>query len=270
MFPNVSSERRSPPFPTDGAVVFGAALTLLWLERRRPLRPHCEERWRRDLRNLTVAALGAATLHVVERPVTDWATRLVEARGFGLLPRLRLPRWAAVPLAVALMDYTLYLWHVGLHRVPLLWRLHRAHHADLEVSASTALRLHFSELALSAPWRAAQVLLIGADRRALALWRTLTTLAILFHHANLRLPSALDRRLAWLVVTPRMHGIHHSLVPDEVGSNWSSGLSVWDRLHGTLRLDRPQPELGVPDLRRAGEVGLVQTLLIPFRRAQAG
>ena len=251
-----------------GALVLLAAGGLLWLERRRPLRRQSEAPWRRDLRNLGVAAVGAVALQLCERPLSDPLAEMVGRRRWGLLKQLRLPRAVELGLAVVLMDYTLYVWHVALHRVPLLWRMHRSHHSDLEVSASTAFRLHFTELALSGPWRAAQVGLLGVDRAGLELWRACTVAAILFHHANLRLPAAVDRALAWVVVTPRMHGIHHSTLPDEVGANWSSGLSVWDRLHGTLRLDRPQRDdaLGLPDVRRPEAVRLLAALRLPFDR----
>ena len=255
----------------SGALLLGAAAGLLWWERRRPLRRRFEAPWRRDLRNLGVAAVGALALQLCERPLSDPLADAVGRRRWGLLKQLPLPRWLELPLMVALMDYTLYVWHVGLHRIPLLWRMHRAHHSDLEVSASTAFRLHFTELALSGPWRAAQVSLLGVDRTGLEAWRTFTVLAILFHHSNLRLPLALERRLVRVIVTPRMHGIHHSIVPDEVDANWSSGLSLWDRLHGTLRLDRPQRDeaLGLVDVRRPEEVRLKEALLLPFSRPRA-
>jgi len=142
-------------------------------------------------------------------------------------------------LAVLLLDYSLYVWHVLTHRVPLLWRFHLVHHVDLDMDASTALRFHLGELLLSVPWRAAQIGLIGVSWRVYAIWQALLMLSILFHHSNFRLPLRVEGYLNRLIVTPRMHGIHHSIASDEVNSNWSSGLSFWDRLHGTLRLDVP-------------------------------
>lgn len=242
-----------------------AVAAIVAAERARPLRRRFEAPWRRDVRNLAVAVLAGLTVRLIERPVADAAAEWVERRGWGLR-RAPWPGWAKDVAAVAWLDYGLYAWHVLLHRAPL-WRLHRAHHADLELSASTALRLHFTEMALSAPWRAVQVLLLGVDARQLALWRNLTLVGIVFHHANLRLPIGLERALSRAIVTPRMHGIHHSTEPDEVDSNWSTLFSVWDRLHGTLRLDRPQRDdsLGLPDLRRPSEVTLWRVLTLPFR-----
>jgi sterol desaturase/sphingolipid hydroxylase (fatty acid hydroxylase superfamily) len=183
-----------------------------------------------------------------------------------LLKQLSLPIWLEVPLAVALMDYTLYVWHVLVHKVPFLWRFHQPHHVDLDMDASTALRFHFGEMVLSVPWRAAQVLVIGASPLALSVWQTATLVEILFHHSNVELPVSLERWLCRLIVTPRMHGIHHSIVPEETGSNWSSGLTVWDWLHGTLQLDVAEDEIviGVPAYRQPNEVTLPNVLTMPF------
>jgi sterol desaturase/sphingolipid hydroxylase (fatty acid hydroxylase superfamily) len=238
-------------------------------ERLRPLRPVREARWRRDARNLAVAALAGLAVSAVERPMAQAAARWSVRRGWGL-QRLRAPQWVRDGLAVLWLDYGLYVWHVLEHREPL-WRLHRAHHSDLEVSASTALRLHFTEMAISGPWRAAQVAFAGVDERQLALWRNLTLVGIVFHHANLRLPIGLERMLSRLIVTPRMHGTHHSLVADELGSNWSTLFNTWDRLHGTLRLDCPQREaLGLADKQNPRQVTLLRVLATPFERRLAG
>jgi sterol desaturase/sphingolipid hydroxylase (fatty acid hydroxylase superfamily) len=183
-----------------------------------------------------------------------------------LLKGLSLPVWLEVPLAVALLDYTLYVWHVLVHKVPFLWRFHQPHHVDLDLDASTALRFHFAEMVASAPWRAAQVVVIGVSPLALSVWQTATLVEILFHHSNVELPVGVERWLCRLIVTPRMHGIHHSIVPEEASSNWSSGLVLWDWLHGTLRLNVPQQALtiGVPAYRRPEEVTLPHVLAMPF------
>jgi sterol desaturase/sphingolipid hydroxylase (fatty acid hydroxylase superfamily) len=250
------------------ALIFGAAAALILLERKRPLRRPTQPENARDLRNLVIAAAAGATVRLLENttvaPLADYATR----RRWGLLNRLRLPRWLRLPLGLALMDYTLYVWHVLNHKVPFLWRFHRPHHADLDLSATTALRFHFGELALSVPWRAFQVLAIGVDARELKLWQQATILSILFHHSNLRLPRALDRAIAAFAMTPRLHGIHHSTREDERNSNWSSGMTVWDRLHGTLRTGVPQGAItiGVPELRDPAELTFGKSLALPFVR----
>jgi sterol desaturase/sphingolipid hydroxylase (fatty acid hydroxylase superfamily) len=150
--------------------------------------------------------------------------------------------------------------------VPWLWRFHVVHHIDRDLDASTALRFHFAELLVSLPWRAAQVVTIGVSPLAFSAWQTALLVSIMFHHSNLRLPIGVERRLVRFVVTPRMHGIHHSVVRAETDSNWSSGLTFWDRLHGTLRLDVPQDAItiGVPAYRTADDVALPHILRLPF------
>lgn len=215
---------------------------------------------------MAVAALSALALQLTERPVVERLTALVERRRWGVLKRARLPQLLEVSLAVLLMDYTLYLWHVLTHRAPLLWRFHMAHHVDLDLDASTALRFHFAELVLSVPWRAAQIMALGISPLSFSVWQNFLFLSIMFHHSNVRLPVGVERSLNRLVVTPRMHGIHHSTVREETDSNWSSGLTIWDRLHGTLRLNVPHDEItiGVPAFRQPEEVALAKILIMPF------
>lgn len=250
----------------SGALVLGAFGALVWLERRRPMREERESKLVRSTRNLAVAAAGAAALRLTEAPLAERLTALVERRRWGLLKLLRLPLWLEVAAAVVLLDYTLYLWHMLTHRVPWLWRFHVVHHIDLDLDTTTALRFHFAELVVSVPWRAAQILCIGVSPLAFSVWQTLLMLSILFHHSNVRLPAGLERGLNLFVVTPRMHGIHHSTVEEETNSNWSSGLTLWDRLHGTLRLDVPQDaiDIGVPAYQEPREVGLTAMLALPF------
>lgn len=260
-------ERRIPAWLSAG-LTLGVFAALVVLERRRPLRPRQEPQWRRDARNLAVAATSAAALRVAERPIVEPLAELVERRRWGLLKQADLPVWVEVPLAVASMDYTLYIWHVLIHRVPWLWRFHLVHHVDLDLSATTALRFHFGEMTLSVPWRVAQIDLIGVGPRALSIWQTALFMSILFHHSNLRLPVGIERRLVPFIVTPRLHGIHHSIIEEETNANWSSGLTLWDWLHGTLKLGVPQKKItiGVPAYRDPEEVTLGRILAMPFGR----
>jgi sterol desaturase/sphingolipid hydroxylase (fatty acid hydroxylase superfamily) len=253
------------------AAAAAAWLVLLLLEWRRPLRAMVEPKTRRTARNLTLAGLSAAAVQLTQVPVLVWVAGLVETQRVGLVNRLPLPYAARVALAVLLLDYTLWHWHWLTHKVPLLWRFHRVHHVDRDMDASTALRFHFGEMVLSVPYRALQVAVIGADPFAVGLWQALLLVSILFHHSNVRLPIGLERTLVRLVVTPRMHGIHHSQVRHETDSNWSSLISAWDYLHGTLLLDVPQQavEIGVPAYRDPTAVTLGKALWLPFRRRSA-
>ena len=259
------SKRKIPGW-LSATLVLGAFATLLFLERRRPLRREVESKAIRNVRNLAVAGVGAMTLRLIESPVTRHLTTLSERRGWGLLKYFRLPSWLEVGLAILLLDYTLYVQHVLAHKVRFLWRFHAVHHVDLDLDASTALRFHFGELIISVPWRAAQIILIGVSPLAMSVWQTFLLISILFHHSNVRLPIAVERWLNRFIVTPRMHGIHHSIVLEERNSNWSGGFTLWDWLHGTLRLNVPQSSItiGVPGCREAEELGLEQILKMPF------
>lgn len=246
-----------------------AALTLIAAaERWSPLRRRTQAEPARTVRNLALGALSMAIVAIAEDPAVLPLARRAQAQRRGLMQRLPLPAWARDGLAFLGMDYTIYLWHVATHKVPLLWRLHLVHHVDLDLDASTALRFHALDMLVSTPYRAVQVALLGASPRALAAWRAFFFLSILFHHSNLRLPWRLEQRLARVLTTPRMHGIHHAAARDETDSNWSSGLSLWDRLHGTFRLDVPRDavRVGVPAYRDPAEVGLGASLTLPFRR----
>ena len=249
------------------AVAAATFLPLLAFEQWRPLRPERESKPRRIARNLALAASAFAVIPLLQAPALAALWPWMQARRVGLLNRVEWPWAVEAAVAVLLLDYTLWIWHWLNHRLPLLWRFHLVHHADGDLDASTALRFHFGEMALSVPWRALQVVLIGPDALSLGLWQALLVPSILFHHSNLRLPVGLERALVRVIVTPRMHGIHHSTWQNETNSNWSSLFSVWDYLHGTALLSVPQRavEIGVPAFARARDRTLGRMLRLPFR-----
>jgi sterol desaturase/sphingolipid hydroxylase (fatty acid hydroxylase superfamily) len=247
-------------------LIVGFCGWILWREFRTPARRGIESKALRNARNLAIAGVAGAAVQLAEMPVAVRLTRRVERRRWGLLKWLRLPAWTETPLAILALDYTLYVWHVLTHRNPLLWRFHQPHHVDIDMDATTALRFHFGEIGLSVGWRAAQIAVIGVSPLAFSIWQTGLLMSIVFHHSNVRLDPATERRLGRWLITPRMHEIHHSNVEDEANSNWSSGLSIWDRLHGTLRLDVPHEQItiGVPAYADPEDVTLGKTLEMPF------
>jgi sterol desaturase/sphingolipid hydroxylase (fatty acid hydroxylase superfamily) len=244
----------------------GAFLLLLAAETMAPLRVPREPKLRRLGRNLAVAGIAAATMELLAIPVLLPVSRWAASHDFGLLRALPLSGPIQTVAAIVLLDYTLWFWHFSNHRVPFLWRFHSVHHVDRDMDVSTGIRFHFGELGLSVFFRAAQVALIGADPHAVVLWQSLLFVSALFHHSNTRLPAGLERALVRLVVTPRMHGIHHSNYRNETDSNWSSLLSVWDYLHRTVLLDVPQNSvtIGVPAYDRPESVTLGKILALPF------
>ncbi|HEX7680389.1 MAG TPA: sterol desaturase family protein [Thermoanaerobaculia bacterium] len=261
-----SALSRSPSAVTALVIVTVGTLMLLG-EWAAPLRATVEPKVRRIVRNLSTGAVSLVIANLLQPllllPVVAWAQR----ERIGLLHYVHWPRWAELLAMVVLLDYTLWWWHWANHRVPFFWRFHLVHHVDRDLDTSTALRFHFGELALSIPFRVLQVVVIGVDAHGLWLWQTILFASILFHHSNIRLPPHIERLLVRLIVTPRMHGIHHSDVAGHTNSNWSSLLSAWDVLHGTSRLDVPQESIriGVPAYDDPDDVTLGKILVLPFQ-----
>lgn len=250
----------------NAMLVIGTMAAVVVMEMKRPLRKSRQSKVERDSRNVVMSWMAAATVALAEKPVAAPLALRVHRNQLGLVKMFRLPMVLDIMLSVALLDYTLYIWHYLTHKVPFLWRFHKPHHVDLDLDASTALRFHVGELLLSVPWRAAQVRLLGISPLSLAIWQTLTLMEIMFHHSNIRLPLEVERRLSRIIVTPRMHGIHHSIVKTETDSNWSTIFSWPDRLHGTMRLNVPQQEItiGVEAYQDPQELTLGKIIKMPL------
>jgi sterol desaturase/sphingolipid hydroxylase (fatty acid hydroxylase superfamily) len=250
------------------AVVAGAFLLFLLTESRFPLRRSREPKLRRMGRNLALAGVGLTVFELLQIPVLLPVSRWVMEERIGLLNWIPASGWTRTAAAVVLLDYTLWFWHWINHRVPFFWRFHGVHHVDRDMDASTALRFHVGELVLAVGFRALQIAAVGADPLSVAVYQVLLSASILFHHSNTRLPVGVERLLCRLIVTPRMHGIHHSDYRDEADSNWSSILSAWDYLHRTIRLDVPQEAItiGVPAFDAAEKVTLGRLMVMPLLR----
>ena len=191
--------------------------------------------------NLGIVVIDTALLRVLFPAAAVGVAALGEARGWGLLTNLNLPGWAAVGLAFILLDLAIYLQHVMFHAVPVLWRLHRMHHADLDFDVTTGVRFHPLEILLSMVLKLAVVAALGASAAAVLLFEIALNATSMFSHGNVALPARLDRILRWIVVTPDMHRVHHSAAPDETNSNFGFNFPWWDRLLGTYRA---QPAAG--------------------------
>jgi len=252
--------------------VFGAVfLILLLVQWKFPLRRQVFCKWRRLIRNLFFSAPGFALARISLVPIPLLTAVWASDHHFGLLHLLPLPSWLAMTLGVLLMDYAYWWWHVGLHLIPLLWRFHNVHHSDLDMDVSTATRFHLGEVIFSVPFRVVTVALLGIDFWALVVFEFLFEIANMFEHSNWRLPIGLERLLNHVLVTPRMHGIHHSIVQRETNSNWGTVFCWWDLLHRTLRRDIPQAAItiGVASYRDETELTVGKLFLLPFR-AQRG
>lgn len=217
--------------------------------------------------NLVFTAVAGLAVGALYGPIVFRASRLAEAHHAGLLHVLGVQGPLRVILAIVGLDYTLWFWHWLNHKVPLLWRFHAAHHADLDLDASTALRFHPGELVVSVGFRALQVAALGVAIPDLLLWEGLLLVSIEFHHSNVRLPERFERGLRNVLMSPRLHGIHHSTVGNEADTNFGTILTIWDRLHRTWRVDVPQEEIviGIPQVQPE-RLGLLASLAVPFRR----
>jgi len=251
---------------TLGAIVLlGLALIL---EHFFPLRRETRSLLARLVVNIAVSILTFVAAIGLVQPAAQWALRWSTDKPFGLVHLFVLPSWVELIVSFLLMDLAFYYWHVANHRIPFLWRFHNVHHVDPELDVSTAFRFHFGEVALSSIFTVVQISLIGISAWAYAIYQIAFQLEVLFHHSNLRLPIRFERLLNKLVVTPRMHGIHHSQVQRENNSNFGTVFSWWDRLHRTLGLNIPQSEIliGIPGYSLPEDNTVVNALVMPFRK----
>ncbi len=249
------------------------AVVAVW-ESAAPRRTRFLSRWRRWPSNLGIVVLNTVVLRLLF-PVAGVGVALAaSASGWGLFHLIDLPLWLEALLAVALLDAAIYLQHVMFHAVPVLWRLHRMHHADLDYDVTTGARFHPLEIILSMGIKLAVVASLGASPVAVILFEVLLNATAMFNHGNIRLATAFDAFLRLIVVTPDMHRVHHSVVPAEANSNFGFNLPWWDRLFGTYRA---QPEaghegmdIGINDFRDPSEQRLDKMLLQPLRQGGLG
>jgi len=220
--------------------------------------------------NLALVALNTVVLRLLFPAAVVGVAMFCAEQGWGLLNHYRVPTALAVPLAVMVLDFAIWLQHVMVHAVPLLWRLHRVHHADPDYDVTTGARFHPLEIVLSMLIKFAVIAVLGPPAVAVVIFEVLLNATAMFNHGNLRLPVALDRILRWFVVTPDMHRVHHSVEDDEANSNFGFNLPWWDRLFGTYR-DQPRGghiamTIGIRDHADPREVArLPGMLLLPFR-----
>jgi sterol desaturase/sphingolipid hydroxylase (fatty acid hydroxylase superfamily) len=236
------------------------------------LAPRRDQRLGRGRRwpgNIGIVALDAILVRLVFPTSAVGLALVAEVRGWGLFHALNLPAWVSVLLAVAALDLAIYLQHVLFHAVPALWRLHRMHHADLEIDVTTGARFHPIEILLSMGLKLGVVAALGAPAVAVLAFEVLLNATSIFNHSNVRMPAGLDRVLRWVVVTPDMHRVHHSIVVRETNSNFGFNVPWWDRLFGTYR-DQPAAgheamTIGIEQFREPAEQRLDRMLTQPFR-----
>ena len=219
--------------------------------------------------NLGIVVLNTVVVRLLFPAAAVGVAIAAEAHGWGLFHQPSVATWAAIAAGVVLLDLAIYLQHVMFHAVPALWRLHRMHHADLDIDFTTGARFHPIEIALSMLIKFAVIAALGVPAVAVVLFEALLNATSMFNHGNVRIPLSIEPALRWLVVTPDMHRVHHSLERDETNSNFGFNLSLWDRLFGTYlaqpRAGHDSMTIGIPDFREAADcAGLVGMLAMPF------
>ena len=256
------------PVTLTFAVTVTLFCCLFALERMAPLRRCKRALFGRLLLNLAMSALAFFVAGVVVRPVALHALAWSSQKPFGLVHLVQIPPAVEFILAFLLMDLTFYWWHLTNHHVPFLWRFHNVHHADPDLDISTGFRFHFGEVAMSAAFRVAQVTFIGISGPVFAIYELVFQANTLFHHSNVRLPILVERLLNKVLVTPRMHGIHHSQVQHETNSNYGVVFPWWDRLHRTLGLNIPQARIviGIPGYSQSEDNRFLNLVLMPFHK----
>jgi len=224
--------------------------------------------------NLALVVLDTVILRLTFPVLAVGVALLAAEQGWGLFNTVAAPGWLAILVAVVLLDLAIYLQHVMFHAVPALWRLHRMHHADLEFDATTGLRFHPVEIVISMAIKLAVVAALGPPAVAVLIFELLLNATSLFNHGNVALPGRLDGALRWIVVTPDMHRIHHSVIPVETNSNFGFNLPWWDRLLGTYRAQPAAGHtgmtLGIEQFRTRRDLWLDRMLIQPLRGPASG
>lgn len=233
-----------------------------------PRRALCVSKGERWFNNLGIIALGSIMIKGIFPLAATGVAMAAEAKGWGLFTLLQWPLWCRVIVAILILDLVVYLQHLMFHAVPLLWRLHMVHHADLDLDVSSGLRFHPLEIAISMVIKMTVVAALGVPVIAVLLFEITLNATAMFNHGNLHLPQRVDRMLRWITVTPDMHRVHHSVLIRETNSNFGFNFPWWDRLFGTYRA---QPaaghtgmNIGIGPFREPQQVTLPRLLILPF------
>jgi len=256
--------------PTIRLTAFiGIFVAVALAELAAPRRALTTSKLRRWVANIGIVVLNTVVVRLAFATAAVGFAHAASAAGWGLFNWLDWPLWLEIILAIALLDFVIYLQHVMFHAVPALWRLHMMHHADLDFDVTTGARFHPIEIVLSMILKIAVVAALGPHAVAVVLFEVLLNGTAMFNHSNLRIPLGLDRVLRMFVVTPDMHRVHHSVVRTETNSNFGFNLPWWDRLFGTYRAQPAAGHegmtIGLEQFREPAKLTLGHILLLPFR-----
>lgn len=247
---------------------FGVLAVVAVWEVIAPRRLLTDNKGRRWFANLSLVVIDTVVVRIFLPVLPAGMAIMAQEHGWGILNIIILPNWIKIILAVVAFDFAIYLQHVMFHFLPILWRLHRMHHTDLDIDVTTGIRFHPVEIIISIGIKLAAVALLGPPVLAVVVFEVVLNATSQFNHGNIRLPIALDKWLRLIVVTPDMHRVHHSIIPRETNTNFGFNLPWWDRLCGTYR---PQPEeghtgmsIGLKEFRNPAKLNLARLLVQPF------
>ncbi len=256
-------------FSAFAGILLAMALMELAIPRRK-LGASKARRWLTNFSIVVIDTLIVRLMGMLAVPLVAVAAAVyAEQQGLGLFNVVQWPGWLKFLLALLILDLGIWFQHYMSHKVPVLWRLHKVHHADVDFDVSTAIRFHPIEIALSMLWKIVLVLVFGPSAVAVVVFEVILNGCALFNHANIALPSWLDRMVRLVIVTPDMHRVHHSVLRHEHDSNFGFNLSVWDRIFGTYT-DQPEKghnamQIGLKDYQTSSPTRLFWSLALPFR-----
>lgn len=251
------------------SIFIGVFLLMLILEQFIPRHPTVDSKGRRLAINLGLTFLNTGLVKLLFGAAAAGVAAYAESRGWGLLNILKVPDGINILISVLVLDFSIYWQHVLVHTVPLFWRFHIVHHSDLDLDVSSGFRFHPVEIVFSMLYKIMIVLLLGPSVIGVVVFEAILNGMAQFSHSNITLPLGLDRALRWVLVTPDMHRIHHSVERDETDSNYGFNLSIWDRWFGSYNADgrkaQPKIDIGVPQFRKPDDVSFGKLIVMPGR-----
>ena len=247
---------------------WGGLFAFLLLELRASYRPNTVSKTKRWVTNLSFTLVNGILYHqIFFAPITALLLSTQEMK-LGLLYTFSLPSWLHIFLSILILDFTIYVWHLLNHKIPLLWRFHRVHHSDIDMDASTASRFHLGELLLSGLVRLAVIYTFGVPLLAYILFETIVNISIQFHHSSIAINPAFEKIWIRLFIPPSMHRVHHSVKIAERDSNYGVIFSWWDRIMGTFTwgIDQSRIVIGIGSHRDFAKLGFRHIWMMPFTR----
>ncbi|MCF6322340.1 MAG: sterol desaturase family protein [Rhizobiaceae bacterium] len=240
---------------------------LEYLLPRRELKPLKFKRW---FTNMAIIIIDSVVVRLLFKSAAIGVAIWAIANGYGLFNILEVPYWLAFVISFLVLDFSIWLTHLASHKFPILWRIHRMHHSDVDIDVSTAIRFHPIEIVLSMIWKFMIVIILGAPVMAVLVFEIVLNGGALFNHSNMKLPLWFDKILRLIIVTPDMHRVHHSIIGKEHNSNYGFNLSIWDRMFSTYIAQPSEGHdgmtIGLPDWQDEKPARLDWTLMVPFKK----